>query len=81
MEDTKLTYEQQEMICVVIGTWYGAWKATLYDTQTHTHRLGHAKEQLKEALCSDDPILYCEQHWPQYLPATHKFKTGKEENI
>jgi hypothetical protein len=47
----KLTTEQEKEICWIIGEWYMQWKHKICDAGTQ-HRLGHAKEQLKEMICS-----------------------------
>jgi hypothetical protein len=46
-----LTREQQDEICEIIGDWYLDWKNGLINWHDKTHRLGYAKEQLKERIC------------------------------
>ena len=46
-----LTEEQQIEICGIIGDWYLEWKLCLVNYDTRTHRLGYAKEKLKEKIC------------------------------
>lgn len=46
-----LTEQQQIEICYIIGQWYLEWKHKLVDYDNRTHRLGYAKEQLKEKIC------------------------------
>lgn len=46
------TKEQQDFICWQIGEWYIEWKERiLVDLENGTHRLGFAKELLKEMIC------------------------------
>lgn len=47
-----LTPEQIDHICWQIGDWYLYWKEQIVvDMKQGTHRLGYAKEQLKEMIC------------------------------
>ncbi len=46
-----LTREQQDWVCYQIGEWYLEWKNHI--TDGHQHRLGFAKEMLKERLCKE----------------------------
>jgi len=48
----KFTKQQVDFICHQIGEWYEQWKNQLVDYETRTHRLGQAKEALKERICS-----------------------------
>lgn len=48
----KFTKQQVDFICYEIGEWYVQWKNHLVDYETRTHRLGQAKEALKERFCS-----------------------------
>ncbi len=48
-----LTYKQEDFICWQIGEWYLYWKNNLTDPYV-PHKLGYAKEQLKEMLCSGE---------------------------
>lgn len=51
-----LTREQQDYICEVIGDWYVHWKGQLVtELKPGEHRLGVAKEHLKELICGDSP--------------------------
>lgn len=51
MENTPIfTKEQEDWICHQIGEWYLEWKNKITDRQEH--RLGYAKELLKERLCA-----------------------------
>ncbi len=52
-----LTGEQIDHICYQIGEWYVQWKDKLINFDDKTHRLGFAKEQLKEMICGDE---YCD---------------------
>ena len=46
------TPEQIDFICYQIGEWYLAWKdRIIIDLHDGTHRLGYAKERLKEIIC------------------------------
>lgn len=54
MDKSTFTREQQDWICEVIGDWYLRWKHCIADYNDQTHRLGFAKEQLKEMLCGTD---------------------------
>ncbi len=55
-----LTREQQDWVCDKIGEWYLEWKGKIIahtpdcrEFCPHTHRLGFAKEMLKEKLCKE----------------------------
>jgi hypothetical protein len=48
----KFTKQQVDFICYQIGDWYMQWRDQLVDYKTRTHRLGAAKEALKERFCS-----------------------------
>ena len=48
----KFTKQQVDFICYQIGDWYMQWRDQLVDYETRTHRLGAAKEALKERFCS-----------------------------
>ena len=48
----KFTKQQVDFICDQIGDWYMQWRDQLVDYETRTHRLGAAKEALKERFCS-----------------------------
>lgn len=43
--------QMQEMMCEMIDEWYGKWKNRIIDNDS-PHRLGIAKEELKQMLCS-----------------------------
>lgn len=46
------TPEQVDFICYQIGEWYIEWKECIItDLEKGAHRLGYAKEQLKEMIC------------------------------
>jgi hypothetical protein len=47
----KFTKQQVDFICYQIGEWYVQWKNQLVDYEAKTHRLGQAKEALKERIC------------------------------
>jgi hypothetical protein len=47
----KFTKQQVDFICYQIGEWYVQWKNQLVDYDAKTHRLGYAKELLKERIC------------------------------
>ena len=47
----KLTLQQEIQICEIIGDWYSDWKRKLVDYGNKGHRLGYAKEELKERIC------------------------------
>lgn len=51
-----LSDEQQETICSIIGEWYLMWKNRIADYDDRTHRLGYAKEQLKQMICYFDDM-------------------------
>jgi hypothetical protein len=42
--------EQIDHICFIIGEWYVKWKRTITVDPESMHRLGYAKEDLKEML-------------------------------
>ena len=46
-----LTEKQKEEVCDIIGDWYIEWKEQLVDYKSKTHRLGFAKEDLKNKIC------------------------------
>ncbi len=48
-----LTTQQIDHICYQIGEWYLQWKGQLTDPYV-PHKLGFAKEQLKEMICGDE---------------------------
>jgi len=50
----KFTKQQVEFICYQIGEWYVEWKNQLIDYENKTHRLGYAKELLKEKICGKE---------------------------
>ena len=54
MKNPGFTDEQMDWICYQIGEWYIAWKHRLINFEEKTHRLGYAKEKLKEMIC-DQP--------------------------
>lgn len=54
MNKCKFTEEQCEFICYVIGEWYFLWKNKLVNYDDKTHKLGYAKEQLKEMICDEN---------------------------
>lgn len=45
------TPEQTDFICYQIGEWYLKWKQRIAPGE---HRLGVAKEELKEMICGDE---------------------------
>lgn len=47
----KFSQEQIDHICYQIGNWYTKWKDHMVNYDDRTHRLGYAKEQLKELIC------------------------------
>jgi hypothetical protein len=49
MKRPEFTQEQIDYICYVIGDWYLEWKHKIV-LDGAEHRLGHAKELLKEML-------------------------------
>ena len=49
----KFSPEQIDWICYQIGDWYFTWKGKITTGDGHGHRLGVAKEQLKELICGD----------------------------
>lgn len=50
----KFTKQQVDFICYQIGEWYVQWKNQLVDYDNKQHRLGYAKELLKERICGED---------------------------
>jgi hypothetical protein len=48
----KFTKQQVDFICYQIGDWYMQWRDQLVDYDNKQHRLGYAKEALKERFCS-----------------------------
>ena len=49
----KLTVEQQDRICWLIGDWYLHIKNNLVNYEQKTLKLGYAKEILKAMICED----------------------------
>lgn len=47
----EFTKQQKDWICYQIGDWYITWKDRLIDFDDRTHRLGYAKEILKNMIC------------------------------
>lgn len=50
----KFTKQQVDFICWKIGEWYVQWKNQLVDYDNKQHRLGYAKELLKERICGEE---------------------------
>lgn len=50
----KFTKQQVDFICYQIGEWYLEWKNHLVDYDNKQHRLGYAKELLKEKICGEE---------------------------
>ena len=50
----KFTKQQVDFICYEIGEWDVQWKNQLVDYDAKTHRLGYAKELLKERICGKE---------------------------
>ena len=50
----KFTKQQVDFICYQIGEWYVQWKNQLVDYENKQHRLGYAKELLKERICGEE---------------------------
>lgn len=50
----KFTQEQVDWICYQIGEWYLDWKTAIAEPGV-PHRLGYAKEKLKEMICPEYP--------------------------
>ncbi len=50
----KFTKQQVDFICYQIGEWYLEWKNQLVDYDNKQHRLGYAKELLKEKICGEE---------------------------
>lgn len=50
----KFTKQQVDFICYQIGEWYLEWKNQLVDYDNKQHRLGYAKELLKERICGEE---------------------------
>lgn len=49
------TPEQKDFICWQIGEWYLVWKDRIVlDLDKGTHKLGYAKEMLKQMICGDE---------------------------
>jgi hypothetical protein len=46
-----LSIDEQNEICAIIGDWYLRWRDVLVDYKHQTHKLGFAKEELKEMIC------------------------------
>lgn len=53
MKRPEFTTEQMDWICYQIGDWYINWKECLIDWNAKEHRLGYAKELLKEMICGN----------------------------
>lgn len=51
-KNLSLTREQQDEICYLIGEWYLEWKHKILSDHPGQHRLGVAKEQLKDMICN-----------------------------
>jgi len=52
MNKPEFTNEQKYYICHQIDAWYLLWKDRLINYEDKTHRLGVAKEILKEMMCN-----------------------------
>lgn len=50
----KFTKQQVDFIYYQIGEWYVQWKNQLVDYDNKQHRLGYAKELLKERICGEE---------------------------
>lgn len=50
----KFTKQQVDFICDQIGEWYVQWRDQLVDYDNKQHRLGYAKELLKERICGEE---------------------------
>ena len=51
MNRPKFTEEQENWLCEIIGDWYLSWKKRIANGE---HRLGYAKEELKELICGNE---------------------------
>lgn len=57
MNKPQFTQEQKDFICYQIGEWYLNWKHSLIDWENKTHRLGYAKEKLKEMIVGAPDLI------------------------
>ncbi len=53
MKRPEFTKEQEYWICDQIGNWYLKWKENIAHYESETHRLGFAKNDLKNMLFSE----------------------------
>ena len=53
MKRPEFTAEQIDWICYQIGDWYCHWKQCLVDYDAREHKLGYAKELLKDQICGN----------------------------
>lgn len=60
-----LTQDQKDAICYIVGEWYANWRDRLVQWEDKTHRLGYAKEILKDMLCATR--IYCRKCGFEYL--------------
>lgn len=66
----KFTKQQVDYICYQIGEWYLEWKNQLVDYDNKQHRLGYAKELLKEKICGEEYYELedeCDQEKEKYI--------------
>jgi len=54
----EFTRKQEEWLCQAIGDWYLEWKGKI--TNGEPHKLGIAKENLKEIVCGFLPNTFLE---------------------
>jgi hypothetical protein len=52
-ERMNLTFDQEAELCGIIDIWYQKWQDHISYTDDY-HRLGEAKEELKEMICKDE---------------------------
>jgi len=70
----KFTKQQVEFICYQIGEWYVEWKNQLVDYDNKQHRLGYAKEALKERICGLEEYKDLEDEY-DINPKTNPWET------
>lgn len=69
----KFTKQQVDYICYQIGEWYLEWKNQLVDYDNKQHRLGYAKELLKEKICGEEYKDLEDEY--DINPKTHPWET------
>lgn len=77
-EIKKFTNEQINWICYQIGEWYLDWKNNIVVSNTNgtQHRLGYAKDELKNMICGDHKEIPIEKtFYVNIYTEGHGYKT------